>query len=184
MNPVPATAARARTHVRTRAAALSERVRAERVVLAGLVAALVLGILGMHALTTHGAAPDATAAAHQTAMVTGASHATHDHGAMASNGPNALMDDHTSATTTADTSADNSAAGSGHASGHGLGGMVMLCVVMLAAAALALLALLVTGYLRRVRLRVFEPLAVRVQNLTWIRGNGPPPVWEYSVIRC
>ncbi|GAA1130599.1 hypothetical protein GCM10009606_08270 [Nocardioides aquiterrae] len=72
----------------------------------------------------------------------------------------------------------------GSGSGHGMASMVMLCVVMLAAAALTLLALLATGFLRRLHPEAFMPAAVRERALQWVRSTGPPHQWQFSVIRC
>jgi hypothetical protein len=55
---------------------------------------------------------------------------------------------------------------------------------MLAAAALTLLVLLAVGFVRRVLPTTFQPAAVRAQALQWVRGTGPPYVWQFSVIRC
>ena len=60
----------------------------------------------------------------------------------------------------------------------------MLCVVMLAAAALTLLALLATGFFRRLQPEAFMPAAVRERALQWVHDNGPPHEWQFSVIRC
>ena len=144
----------------------------------GLVAALVAGILGMHALTAHGAAPTATsrsaAAAHPAAIAAGTSHDVHDPLAMTrATGPDAGAN-----------AVPRSGRESGHGPGHELGGTAALCVLVLAAAGLALLVLHVAGPLLRGRLKVFEPLAARIRTVTWIRGNGPPADWKYSVIRC
>lgn len=163
MNPVPPAVPRAL--VRALRAASGSLVQPTGVALMGLVAVLVAGILGMHALGSHG-----TPAA-GTAVVAHASpdpHAAHEHGAAAS-GPGISS-----------ASAHEGADGSG----HGLGGMVVLCTVMLAAAALGLLALLVARLVRRVRLVRLARLAARIQPVCWTRGTGPPPVWEFSVIRC
>ncbi|GAA4678956.1 hypothetical protein GCM10023226_15350 [Nocardioides nanhaiensis] len=143
--------------------------------LAALVAALVLGILGMHALASHGT-PTAPAAAssamsmpgmtavHEAAMTFGDSHAARPHHASA-----AQLSDHSSA---------------GSGSGHGMAGMVMLCVVMLAAAGLTLLAVLAAGLFRPLLPVAFMPAAVRARALQWVRGTGPPHEWQFSVIRC
>ena len=146
-----------------------------RALLAALVGALVVGILGMHALANHGTPAPVTAAAtsgtasstsmvdmgsHDAAMASGASHDGHDHAAAAS-----------------------SAAGAGHGS-HDMSSMMMLCVVMLAAAALTFLVLLVIRILRPLLPTAFLPAAVRERTLQWVRGTGPPAVWHFSVIRC
>lgn len=150
-----------------------------RTALAALVVALVVGILGMHALASHGTpeAPAATSSmtgmtsAHEAAMATGGAHDGHAH----------TTGHHTPGMATAESGPDP---GSGSGSGHGMGSMVMLCVVMLAAAALTLLVLLAVGFVRRVLPTTLQPAAVRAQALQWVRGTGPPYVWQFSVIRC
>ena len=62
--------------------------------------------------------------------------------------------------------------------------MVMLCVVMLAAAALTLLVLLSVRFARQVLPAAFQPAALRADALAWVRGTGPPYAWQFSVIRC
>lgn len=140
------------------------------------VAAIVLGILGMHALHVHGAVPasSATSSAHAGHAVPhledrGADHSTHGTvavaGAPGSAGP---VDDRPAVP------------------GHGTGDLAMWCVVMLAAAAIGLLLAFV---LRRVpptgRLTARTRLRSILVGLTpSVAGTGPPPVWEFSVIRC
>lgn len=153
--------------------------------LAALVAALVLGILGMHALANHGT-PSAVAAAAtapgdpmtdtssdalaMTSMATGASHDGHDHAAAAHSSPASAV--------------EGAAPASSGQHTHDTSGMVMLCVVMLAAAALTLLALLVVRRLRRLLPAAFEPIPPPSRTMRWVRGTGPPPVWRFSVVRC
>lgn len=179
MKPVPSTVGTRRRLRVPPAARLTGRPA-----LAALVAALVVGILGMHALATHGAlsaaaAPASTMAAmstpagHDAAMAAGTSHAGHDHAAATSH----------PATPTTGTTVDPDAA-PGHGSGHGMAGMVMLCVVMLAAAALTLLLVLLAGLFRPLLPAAFMPAAVRERTLQWVRGTGPPHEWQFSVIRC
>ena len=69
-------------------------------------------------------------------------------------------------------------------SGHDMSSMVMLCVVMLAAAALTLLALLAAGFVRPLLPAAFKPAPVRERVLQWMRDTGPPAVWAFSVVRC
>ena len=172
MNVVPSAAAR--TPVRARRAARGAMVRPTSLALLGLVAALVAGILGMHALAGHGTPAAASAvvtapdghAAQEGAFAAGASHADHEHGAASAH------------------PISSSSHGDADGSGHGLGGVVVLCAAMLAAAALGLLALLVVRLVRRVRLLRLARLAARIQPVRWARGTGPPPVWQFSVIRC
>lgn len=173
MTSAPPTAVRTRRFLRVPAAARPSG----RTALAGLVVALVVGIIGMHALASHGtpAAPVAASSAmsmqgmttgHQAAVPSNDSHAARPHDASA-----AQLSDHSSA-------------GSGSGSGHGMAGMVMLCVVMLAAVGLTLLVVLVAGLFRPLLPVAFMPAAVRVRALQWVRGTGPPYEWQFSVIRC
>ena len=66
-----------------------------------------------------------------------------------------------------------------------LGHMVLLCVATLAAAAGTLLAL--RSLIRRAP-RVWAVLrrasSRRITGWLTPTGTGPPPVWEFSVIRC
>lgn len=62
--------------------------------------------------------------------------------------------------------------------------MVMLCVAMLSVAAGALL-LVLLALRRRPRLREHRPARTALlRPLTARLGTGPPPVWEFSVVRC
>lgn len=169
MTSAPPTAVRTRRFLRVPAAAGPSG----RTALAGLVVALVVGILGMHALASHGtpAAPAAASSAmsmpgmttgHDAAMPSGDLHAARPHDASA-----AQLSDHYSS-----------------GSGHGMAGMVMLCVVMLAAAGLTLLVVLAAGLLRPLLPVAFMPAVVRARALQWVRGTGPPHEWQFSVIRC
>ena len=140
--------------------------------LVALVAALVVGILGMHARPAHGTAPaqatgssvPAQERAHQAAMAAGTSH-----------------DDHTHPTAARPSGADAARPHSG--TEHDMSSMVMLCIVMLAAAAMTVL-LLVTGVFRRVAPAAFRSAPVRDRTPQWVRGTGPPHEWQFSVIRC
>lgn len=162
------TAPRPRRSLRARAAVPTS---GARTAVAALVAALVVGILGMHALASHGtaAAPTASSSmtgmssAHEAALASGDSHDGH-----------------------ADAQPSMAASGTGaeSGSGHDMANMVMLCVVMLAAAALTLLVLLAVRFVRTVLPAGFQPAAVRAHALQWVRGTGPPYVWQFSVIRC
>ncbi|KRF20606.1 hypothetical protein ASG90_18725 [Nocardioides sp. Soil797] len=182
MNPLLATSRRTHDSLWVRMAARLTG----RSAVAVLVAALVVGILGMHALASHGASstpmaptPSSTmsmtgtaavTSAHEAAMVSGDSHNGHAHSAQSSMA---------AAGSSPEVGADR-----GSASGHGMESMVMLCVVMLAAAALTLLALLATGFLRRLHPEAFMPAAVRGRMPQWVRSTGPPHQWQFSVIRC
>ena len=171
MSPAPRTAAAGtRRSLRVPAAARVSGPTA----LAALVVALVVGILGMHALTSHGttvvpvAATGTTTPAQATEMVASAFHEARAHAA-----------EHATGATAVRTEADR-----GSGSGHDMAGMAMLCAVMLAGAALTLLVLLAVGVRRPLLPASFAPAGVGARVLTWVRGTGPPPVWQFSVIRC
>jgi hypothetical protein len=181
MKAVPSAAASTRRNLRVPTAARLSG----RTALAAFVAALVVGILGMHALGTHGtttAPAPATASSTATtgampaheSMTSGDSSPAHDHAAVSSAS--------TSATTSgADTEAE---ADAGSGSGHDMGAMAVLCVVMLAAAALRFLVLLAVRIVRPLLPAAFHPAAAPARALPWVRGTGPPHVWAFSVIRC
>lgn len=153
--------------------------------LAPVVVAIVLGILGMHGISAHGT--DRHGSVTRAATATPAAAVVPDHRSGAAHGTDA----HSVGNASGSDAAGSDAAGSdaaGRPAGHaeGTGGMVMMCVAMLAGAAVALLTLLV----RRARLpeawaslgpagrlRVAVPAVLRV-------GAGPPVVWRFSVIRC
>jgi hypothetical protein len=147
----------------------ADRARARSVGLAALVAALVLGILGMHALGAgaHAATPDASGLTGLTGM--------------------SAMDVMTGmADPVATTDQDH---GPPHASGHAPlphhGGMVMLCALMLAGAAVWLLLLLVRRRVRGPLLPpALQPAPALLRAARWARDTGPPAVWEFSVVRC
>lgn len=124
--------------------------RSGRTALAGLVVALVVGILGMHGLASHGTHADPAAVSDTMSM-----RSAEPHTANAATG----------------TATDD------------LAGLVMLCGVMLAAA-LTLLALLAVGFFRPLRPAAFLPAAARERTVQWVRGAGPPSVWQFSVSRC
>lgn len=148
------------------------RHRAASALLALVAGALCLGILAMHALDVHGsmAQPSHRAAAVSHDVLPAASPA------------------HAGATTTGAAATGAAALGpsvADHGSGsHGMGTMVMLCVAMLAGAWLLVIALLV----RRLPPRVWAVLGAvprrALASITTRRATGPPPVWEFSVIRC
>jgi hypothetical protein len=81
--------------------------------------------------------------------------------------------------------APSSGAAAPTAGNQGMGHMVLLCMAMLAASAGTLLAL--PSLIRRAP-RVWAFLgSAPVHRITgWLTptGTGPPPVWEFSVIRC
>jgi hypothetical protein len=138
---------------------------------AGVVVSLVLGIVGLHVLNTYGLLGGASHAAMD--MPSAAAHmsGTHD-------GPADV--DRTAGTTIAAPSVV--AVGD---PGHGLGHTMMLCVVMIALGAGTLL--LALRGLRRVPRRWVHlptmPTALS-KSFTMRLGTGPPPVWEFSIIRC
>jgi hypothetical protein len=174
MKPVPS-AARTRTLLRVRTAARLS----SRGALAALVGLLVVGILGMHALATHGT-PATPAGAATMAMPT----ATSGHqGAMTSD-DSLHAHEHPADTTTAPAGSPGGSPGAVPGSGHDLGDMVMLCVAMLAAAAVTLLLLLAVRIIGALLPAAFQPAAARVRARQWVRGTGPPHVWAFSVIRC
>lgn len=147
--------------------------RAVPALLAAVVVSIVLGIIGMHALSTHG--------------VIGST----DHSAMTSPPTSSMTGSHgdmpafsqTSAVPEAHTGIASPAPDRGD--GHHMGKMVMLCLAMLAATAAALLLLLVALRLRP-RVWAHRP-ATPTTITTWFtarHGTGPPYVWQFSVIRC
>ena len=151
--------------------------RALPALLTAAVASIVLGIIGMHALSTHGVTgmsitDHATMTSPVVSTMTGA------HGDM-SGGP--VM----SPATSEHADMSSTAPDDGGGGGHSMGSMVMLCFAMLAATAGALL-LLLLGLHRRPRVwahRIPEPTTV----IRWVAaraGTGPPYVWKFSVIRC
>lgn len=186
MSPVPRNAVSTRRPLRVPAAA---QVSA-RTALAALVAALVLGIIGMHALANRGtpAAPAGATSATGTSSMAATSSATGATGMAAGTSMTGQEAAHEAALA-ADASRDAHARRgdstvAGHGSGHEMASMSMLCVVMIAGAALTVLVLLVVGIWRPVLPAAFAPAGVRVRALQWVRGTGPPPVWQFSVIRC
>ena len=176
MSPAPkTTTAGTRRPLRVPAAARASGPTA----LAALGVALVVGIVGMHGLASHGPRADPTAvsdtmsmtgatSAQRSAMPSGGSHEGHERSAKP----------HTA------NAATGTAADPGSGSSHDLAGMVMLCVVMLAAAALTLLVLLAVRTVRPLLPAAFHPAAAPARALQWVRGTGPPHVWAFSVIRC
>jgi hypothetical protein len=136
---------------------------------AGVVVALVLGIVGMHTLNTHGLMGGTDHATMTTAPDSGrdmSGDMTATHGGVAG-APAATM--------------DGSEGGTGDVLGH----MLMLCVAMLTVAAGALLLALLA--LRR-HPHLWAQLPTAPTTVTrWVSarlGVGPPPVWEFSVVRC
>jgi hypothetical protein len=148
--------------------------------LAPVVVAIVLGILGMHGIDAHGVHRHGTLADARAATPSAPVEAAH-----ASVGPD-HGDAHLPGRSGTDASVHAGGDPSDAAGMGGMGGMVMLCGAMLAGAAIALLA----GLVRRGRLpkvwavleaagrpRAVVPAVLRA-------GTGPPAVWRFSVIRC
>ncbi|WP_248581094.1 hypothetical protein [Nocardioides sp. InS609-2] len=135
--------------------------------LGAVVVSIVLGIVGMHALNTHGVMSNA-----DHAVMTGEA-SEHVAGQMA------VTDE--AATSVPGAAAATPAGGAG----HGLGDMVMLCVAMLAAAA-GILLLLLAGLRRIPRTWAHLPAAPTTVPQWFVArlGAGPPPEWEFSVTRC
>lgn len=147
--------------------------RTASALLAAVVASIVLGIIGMHALSTHG--------------VLGAT----DHSAMTSpvtsetSGADGDLSAGPLANPTAGVHAGMSSTAPQKGDGHSLGSMVMLCFAMLAATAGALL-LLLLGLHRQPLVWTHRP-TVPTSVTQWVTarlGTGPPYVWQFSVIRC
>jgi hypothetical protein len=149
-------------------------VAARRGLVVGQLAAVILGILGMHTLVQHCPAPahamQATGAMTSMGVATAAEvhdHAVQDSGASGAELPSVV-----------------GAAVTGGASGS-LGDMLMLCAAMLLGAG----ALLSLG-LRRCRApahRVLpgDPSVARPrQSVLRLVRAGPPPIMAFSVIRC
>lgn len=158
------------------------------------MAVLVLGIVGMHALASHGT-PVNTDSSSGMASISGMGSRMADGGEVGPAGnaflaPANQADEADLQTDTAprQTFGQPTADGNGHGQGSEHGpdrgmSMLMLCVFILTAA-LTLLALAVVG-IRRLRLpAAFWPAGGRDKILRWVRGTGPPHEWQFSVIRC
>lgn len=133
------------------------------------VAAIILGILGMHAFNLPGVGMP-----HSSAM--GGGHATtsvHAHG----------VGEHTTAAAGALQAGTGTEAG--RASEEGLQSMLMLCVGMLVAGSIMVPLLRAMGRVTSTQLAFLEPVErfINPSVLTFARA-GPPSLWEYSVIRC
>jgi len=138
------------------------------------VAAVVIGILGMHALTLH--STHATQGMH--GMPAGGDRAR-DHGATSAAMRGAvaqghLMDTVASVVTGAPDGEEDT------------GGMVMLCLAMLAAGSALLLVLRRLDRAGQAGLlgRFVRPTLLRVRPVTAYLPTGPPVAWRFSVIRC
>ena len=143
--------------------------RALPVLLTAVVASIVLGIVGMHTLSTHGVTGSMD---HSTmsSPITG----THGH-AFGEPAMSPATGEHAGMSSTAPDGGE----------GHTVGGMVMLCFAMLAATAGALLLLLVgLRHSPRVWAHWFTAPTTVARWVTDRLGTGPPYVWQFSVIRC
>ena len=144
--------------------------------LVAVIAVLVLGIFGTHGLTPHGSVPGH--GSHQPVLTT-----TDE-----LTGPSAL---HQAAGHLAVAVASVAVAVAGDQVAPGvqdgsLAHMAMLCAAMLLAAAVSALLALRLRRLAQATLTHLNPLAhVLTTTLRTGRvGTGPPPVLEFSVIRC
>ncbi len=143
-----------------RLGSLSARANGTRPGSTALVAVVVLGIIGMHAIGLHGSQhADPGGLAAPSAMSAMPLMAGHD--AIAA--PAALV--------------------SPLDLGHGMAGMVMLCIAVLVGAALARM-LIRSQRGSRVPLRERVMTSRRAARRTDARQTGPPLVWAFSVIRC
>jgi hypothetical protein len=145
-----------------------------RPVLLAAVLAVLFGILGMHALNNHGAmaSPAATGGGHQMSAMSAMAGAATDAAAVAAG----EQGEHPIASFA--TAVPNTSGGD-----HGPVGMLMVCLAMLVAAAIALTVAVRTGQpLRWLDRPRWTRSRRRPQTL--VRGTGPPPIWEFSVIRC
>ena len=140
--------------------------------LVGVVGAIVLGILGMHGLSQHGAMP--SHADRQLVTVAPGTSAHTEHVAMNHSGHAAVAGGQTGATAVA-------AGDEGGSVVH----MAMLCAAMVLAAAAGVLLVL---RLWRLAHATVLGLKARVQAVRTFASDrlatGPPAVWEFSVVRC
>lgn len=145
--------------------------RALPALLTAAVASIVLGIIGMHALSTHG--------------VTGMSVTDHDTMTSPTSGAHGDMSGGPVMSPATGEHAGMSSTAPDDGGGHSMGSMVMLCFAMLAATAGALLLLLLG--LRHIPRVWAHRTAVPTTVIRWVTarlGTGPPYVWSFSVIRC
>lgn len=149
------------------------------------VAVLILGLLGMHALVassdtaalppTHSDRDTQSAAATSTGHLDPAGATRAGHG------------QHADTTGTPDggslLSAPIEEGNGAHGGGHDMGGALMMCLAVLAAALALLGAALTRSTGRPWRARPTFA-SVRRPARAGLHAAGPPPVWEFSVIRC
>jgi hypothetical protein len=158
--------------------------RMARPVLVAAVVAIALGILAMHAIALRGICHQPTLGAATSTMTPGMGHPALDGPGFAASSHHEPPVHATGGDTHAGAAAPSGAAAP-TAGDRGMGHMVLLCVAMLAAAAGTLLAL--RALIRRAP-RVWAVLrrapSRRITGWLPSTGTGPPPVWEFSVIRC
>jgi hypothetical protein len=158
--------------------------RIARPLLVAAVVAIALGILAMHAIALHGICHQPTLRAATSAMTPEMGHPAHDGPGFAASSHHEPPAHATGGDTHAGAVAPSGAAAP-TAGEPGISHMVLLCVAMLAAAAGTLLAL--RALIRRAP-RVWAVLrrapSRRITGWLPSTGTGPPPVWEFSVIRC
>ncbi|MFC7358793.1 hypothetical protein [Nocardioides astragali] len=134
----------------------------------GAALAIVIGLFGMHVLSHHGMPHEQTTAA---PISTSAAHADGGHSTTRAEDPARTAPVH--------------GAGDAGATGHSLGDLLMLCVAMLAAVS-TLLGLYALGGRTHRPWAILRPAATHVRPALRLAptGTGPPPVWQFSVIRC
>lgn len=138
--------------------------------IAAVVGAVVLGILGMHGLSQHGAMPSHVDGQTVAATTSTDSHAGH----AASNAAATVTINQIEIMTTTTGNAGGSA-------GH----VAVLCAAMvLAAAAGVLLVLRLRRPAPSTALRVKSDIHAVRHLVSNYMDTGPPAVWEFSVVRC
>lgn len=145
-----------------------------RPVLLAAVLAVLFGILGMHALNSHGAmgSPASAGAGHQMSSMSAMADTVGDM-VIATAGEQAAQLGAPLAAVISDPSDGD----------HGPAGMLMLCLAMLVAVAIALGVVGRSGGPFRWLPSFHTSKAVRWPNAV-VRDSGPPSVWKFSVIRC
>lgn len=142
------------------------------------VVGVLMGLLGMHALT----APSSHDTARAAAPADPAPAAAHDGTA---NSSHAMSDGRATSTAEANAGAPKSGVAAEHTGGHGShwpGSVLMMCLAVIAVALSLLWPLaraLAAGFLRLPRLT-----GARLPTRHLELGTGPPPAWQFSVIRC
>ena len=146
-----------------------------------LLAAVILGILGMHALARHDAMPPGgtvdrpSAGAAVTLMPMGHAHRA---------GGTVASDDAPVAGTRPTSAAVGTSVRAVDPPGSPMSTMIMLCAAMLLTAGGALLVLRLRRLVGTGGLPPAPPRRPLVTRLAARVGTGPPYVWEYSVVRC